>query len=125
MRADSAFYGADVVNSCRALGARFSITVRTNASVKAAVARIDEDAWTPIPYFCDGADVAETSYRPFGPNGKLCRLIVRRVKSTPGSQLALLATYAYRPFFTDRDGDTVELETDTAATPRWRTPSGT
>ncbi|WP_051860451.1 transposase [Streptomyces anulatus] len=48
MRADSAFHGADVVNSCRALGARFSITVRMNASVKAAIARIDEGAWTPI-----------------------------------------------------------------------------
>ncbi|MFE4960677.1 transposase [Streptomyces sp. NPDC056653] len=50
MRADSAFYGADVVNSCRALGARFSITVRMNASIKAAIARIDENAWTPIKY---------------------------------------------------------------------------
>jgi hypothetical protein len=48
VRADSAFYGADVVNSCRALGARFSITVRMNASIKAAIAAIDEDAWTPI-----------------------------------------------------------------------------
>ncbi|MFE3139748.1 IS1380 family transposase [Streptomyces scopuliridis] len=47
LRADSAFYGADVINACRALGARFSITMRMNASVKATIARIDEDAWTP------------------------------------------------------------------------------
>lgn len=33
LRADSAFYGADVINACRALGARFSITMRMNASV--------------------------------------------------------------------------------------------
>ncbi|MEV0778149.1 hypothetical protein ACIBLA_01455 [Streptomyces sp. NPDC050433] len=50
LRADSAFYGADVINACRALGARFSITMRMNASVKATIARIDEDAWTPIKY---------------------------------------------------------------------------
>jgi hypothetical protein len=38
------------VNSCQTLGARFSITVRMNASVTAAIAAIDEDAWTPIEY---------------------------------------------------------------------------
>ena len=40
------------------------------------------------------------------------RLIVRRVKPTPGSQLALFATYSYHGFITDRDGDTLELEAD-------------
>ena len=40
------------------------------------------------------------------------RLIVRRVKSTPGSQLALFASYSYHGFITDRDGDTLELEAD-------------
>ena len=38
------------------------------------------------------------------------RLIVRRVKSAPGSQLALFATYSYHGFITDRDGETLELE---------------
>ena len=40
------------------------------------------------------------------------RLIVRRVKPTPGSQLALFATYSYHAFITDRDGDTLALEAD-------------
>ena len=40
------------------------------------------------------------------------RLIVRRVKPTPGSQLALLATYSYHAFITDRDGDTLEMVAD-------------
>ena len=40
------------------------------------------------------------------------RRIVRRVKPTPGSQLALFATYSYHGFITDRDGDTRELEAD-------------
>ena len=40
------------------------------------------------------------------------RLIVRRVKPTPGSQLALFTTYSYHAFITDREGDTLELEAD-------------
>ena len=37
---------------------------------------------------------------------------VRRVRPTPGSQLALFATYSYHAFITDRDGETLELEAD-------------
>jgi hypothetical protein len=80
--------------------------------VAKAIAQIPEESWVPIPYFADGAEVAETGYRPFGTKGNPCRLIVRRVKPTPGSQLALLATYAYHPLITDRVGDAVQLEAD-------------
>ena len=61
----------------------------------------------------DGAaDVAETAYTRFRskPDAAPVRLIVRRVKPTPGSQLALFARYSYHGFITDRDGDTLELE---------------
>ena len=40
------------------------------------------------------------------------RLIVRRLKPTSGSQLALFATYSYHGFITDRDGEMLELEAD-------------
>ena len=63
----------------------------------------------------DGAAaVAETTYTPFQtePDAAPVRLIVRRVKPTPGSQLALFASYSYHGFITDRDGDTLELEAD-------------
>ena len=40
------------------------------------------------------------------------RLIVRRVKPTPGSQPALFANYSYHDCITDRDGDTLTLEAD-------------
>ena len=63
----------------------------------------------------DGAaDVAETTYTPFQaePDAAPVRLIVRRVKPAPGSQLALFATYSYHGFITDRDGETLELEAD-------------
>ena len=63
----------------------------------------------------DGAaDVAETTYIPFqnDPGAVPVRLIVRRVKPTPGSQLALFASCSYHGFITDRDGETLELEAD-------------
>ena len=46
------------------------------------------------------------------PDAAPVRLIVRRVKPTPGSQLALCARYSYHAFITDRDGETLELEAD-------------
>jgi len=56
--------------------------------------------------------VAETTYRPFGKKAPVVRLIVRRVKPTPGSQLALLVDWSYHGFVTDREGGTVALEAD-------------
>jgi hypothetical protein len=58
--------------------------------------------------------VAETVYTPFADHEDAVpvRLIVRRVKPTPGSQLALLTLYDYHAFITDRDGETVALEAD-------------
>jgi hypothetical protein len=113
LRADSAFYTRNVVDACAKADVRYSITAKLHkGGVHKAIAAIEESAWTPIPYFLDGADVAETTYRPFGPKGRECRLIVRRVRPTPGSQLALFVEFAYHAFITDRQGDTLELEAD-------------
>ena len=115
VRADSGFYGHTVVSACREMDVRFSITVRQHASLRDLIEAIPEDAWTPIPYWMDGAaDVAETTHTPFQtkPDAAPVRLIVRRVKPTPGSQLALFARYSYHVFITDRDGETLELEAD-------------
>jgi hypothetical protein len=98
MRADSGFYASEVVAVCRRLDVRFSITIRQHRSVRRLIEAIPDDAWTPISYWLDGgADVAETSYTPFAdqPDARPVRLIVRRVRPTPGSQLALFATYDY------------------------------
>ena len=115
VRADSGFYTHAVVALCRQLDVRCSITIRQHASLRKLIEAIPEQEWTPIPYWMDGAaDVAETTYTPFQaePDAAPVRLIVRRVKPTPGSQLALFATYSYHGFITDRDGDTLELEAD-------------
>ena len=115
VRADSGFYTHAVVAVCRRMDARFSITIRQRASLRDLIEAIPEEDWTPIPYWMDGAaDVAETTYTPFQTEADAApvRLIVRRVKPTPGSQLALFATYSYHGFITDRDGETLELEAD-------------
>ena len=115
MRADSGFYNHDIVTVCRKAKVRYSITVRQHQSLRNLIEAIPEAEWTPILYWMEGgADVAETEYTPFAGEADAVpvRLIVRRVKPTPGSQLALFATYSYHAFITDRDGDTLGLEAD-------------
>ena len=113
VRADSGFYAHALVAVCREMGVCFSITIRQHKGLRELIEAIPEQDWTPIPYWMDGAaDVAETTYTPFQsePGAAPVRLIVRRVKPTPGSQLALFARYSYHGFITDRDGETLELE---------------
>ena len=125
VRADSGFYAHAIVVVCRDAvcrdavcrdkDVRCSITVRQHESLRSQIDAIPEGNWTPIPYWMEGAaDVAETSYSPFQsePNAAPVQLIVRRVKPTPGTQLALFANYSYHAFITDRDGDTLYLEAD-------------
>ena len=97
MRADSGFYNHDIVALCRKAKVRFSITVRQHQTLRNLIEAIPEEEWTPIPYWMDAAAaVAETVYTTFQskPEAAPVRLIVRRVKPTPGSQMALFATYS-------------------------------
>jgi hypothetical protein len=120
MRADSGFCTQKVVATCRRYGARFSITVRLTGNLWKVIGEIPEPAWSPIPYWLEGAaEVAEVDYVPFAarrrgqPAAIPVRLIVRRVQPTPGSQLHLQGVlYTYHAFITDRDGPTLELEAD-------------
>ena len=115
MRADSGFYTHPMVAACRDQKVRYSITVRQNPQLHNLIDAIPEENWTPIPYWMEGgADAAETIYTPFAnkPDAIPVRLIVRRVKPTPDTQLALLAKYSYHAFITDREADTLYLEAD-------------
>jgi hypothetical protein len=115
LRADSGFYTHAVVAAARKRKVRYSITIRQSAPLRQKIEAIPEEDWTPIPYWCEGgADVAETTYTPFaGERDAIAvRLIVRRVRPSPGSQLALFARYSYHGFITDREGDTLGLEAD-------------
>lgn len=130
-RLDPGCYSKKVVDACRRAGVAFSVTARMDTAIHRAIEAIEAASWTPIPYWSSdgtfgldeagepisGADVAETSCTAFGKGktgkaGVSCRLIVRRVRPTPGSQLALFTTFAYHAFITDRDGDTLTLEAD-------------
>jgi hypothetical protein len=112
LRADSGFYNRHVTDACTKADVRFSITAKMSPSLREAVEAVAEEQWAPIPYWMEaGADVAEVAYKAFG-QARPARLIVRRVKPTPGTQLALLTNYEYHAFITDRAGATVELEAD-------------
>ncbi|KUF18173.1 hypothetical protein AT728_24645 [Streptomyces silvensis] len=100
---------------------RFSITTRMNASVEATIARIDEDAWTPITYpqavwdeegqrWISDAETAEIRCTAFPSKPKrqqvTTRLIVRRGKrlsagTVPAGQGALFDTWRHHAAFTD------------------------
>ena len=95
LRADSAYYGADVIAAARRHRACFSVTARKDRAVTAAIASISEDAWTTIHYpnavfdeqlqqWVSDAEVAEVPFTAFSSRGKAqqvsARLIVRRVR---------------------------------------------
>jgi hypothetical protein len=109
-----------VISTAVKFDVRFSITARQDKRVRAATDAIDEDAWQPIPYWLStpevsGADIAETAFTVFAGDkrhARQVRLIVRRVRPTPGSQLALFATWDYHTFVTDRDLPLPEVEAD-------------
>ena len=50
LRADSAFYGSPTISAAARAGAQVSVTVRLDATVKAAIASIGDDAWIAIEY---------------------------------------------------------------------------
>lgn len=105
LRADAGFYAGAVISACRRHGVRYSITARKNAAIRRAIDAIDDAAWTPIPYWLDGgADVAETTYTAFAgsKHETPARLIVRRVRPTPGSQLALDVVFSYHAVLCER-----------------------
>jgi hypothetical protein len=119
VRADSAFYSKAMLTTARKFDVRFSVTARQDKRVRAAIDAIRDDAWTPIPYWLStpevsGADVAETSYTCFAGTRDAVevRLVVRRVRPTPGTQLALFTAWDYHAMVTDRGGDVLELEAD-------------
>jgi hypothetical protein len=120
VRADSAFYSKAFLSTAAKFDVRFSVTARQDKRVRAAIDAIPEDAWQPIPYWLStpevsGADVAETPFTVFAGDrrhARQVRLVVRRVRPTPGSQLALFTAWDYHAFVTDRDGDVLELEAD-------------
>jgi hypothetical protein len=126
VRADSAFGNGPVVSACRKAGARFSVTLASNRKLAAAIAAIDQAAWTPVRYpgavfdhetgqWVSDAQVAETSYTAFESSSHkiTARLIVRRVRErnpAPPGQEELFPLWRYHAFLTDNDEPAVDAD---------------
>jgi Transposase DDE domain group 1 len=128
VRMDSAFYNAAVIGAVRSGGARFSVTAPMNASIRAAIADIGEDAWTPIQYphailddqletWISDAEVAEVKYTAFASKkgqAVTARLIVRRVrdlnKKAADGQDELFSVWRYHAVLTDSPVEQVQAE---------------
>ena len=119
VRADSAFYGQPMVAAAIRAGAEVSVTVRLDPKVKAAIATIPADAWTPIEYtdavfdeqtqtWVSRAEVAEVGFTAFTSRPKAeqvtGRLVVRRIPdlnpTADSGQEALFDTWRFHAFFT-------------------------
>jgi hypothetical protein len=96
LRADSAFWNRKLIARLERAGWLYSIGVRLQFWVPAAIAQIPESAWQPLAdYPADGeAQIAETSA-----GGR--RLIVRRTRLL-GPQAELWPDWRYFPFITNR-----------------------
>jgi hypothetical protein len=130
VRMDSAFYNASVVSAIRGQGARFSVTVPMNSSIRAAIAAIPEDAWTAIKYpqavwddqldcWTSDAEVAEAQYTAFASKKKqqqavTARLVVRRVrdknKKAAEGMDELFPAWRHHAVFTDSPFELVQAE---------------
>ena len=128
VRLDSAFYNAAVTGAIRRAGARFSVTVPVNASIRAAIASIPGDAWTPVRYpraiwddqagaWVSDAEVAEAEYTAFAAKkgqAVTARLIVRRVrdlnKQAAAGQGELFPAWRYHAVFTDSPFELIQAE---------------
>jgi len=128
VRLDSGFYSASVIGAIRSAGARFSVTVPMNSSIRAAIAAIPEDAWTPIRYpraiwddqldcWVSDAEVAEIEYTAFTSKKNqqvTARLIVRRVrdqnKKAAQGQDELFPVWRHHAVFTDSPFETIQAE---------------
>jgi Transposase DDE domain group 1 len=129
VRMDSAFYGYPSVAAAIRGGADVSVTVRLDPNVKAAIAEIDDAAWTAIEYtdaiydentgkWISRAEVAEIAFTAFSSRKAAeqipGRLVVRRIPDlNPPSgegQQALFDTWRFHAFFTTTDADTVTAD---------------
>ena len=119
VRMDSAFYGSPAVWAARRAGACFSVTVRIDAKVRAAIAAIPGDAWMPIRYpraiwddqlgrWVSDAQIAEVPYTAFASKkgqAIIARLIIRRVRDlnrdAARGQGELFTAWRHHAVFTD------------------------
>jgi hypothetical protein len=132
LRADSAYYGHEVIAAARRHRMHFSVTARKDKAVTAAIAAIPDDAWVPIRYpraiydeqlgqWVSDAEVAEVPFTAFASRPKhavTARLIVRRVRDanpehvTVSAQGELFPSWRHHAVFTDSPLPMLTAEAD-------------
>jgi len=112
LRADGGFWSHELIATLCRLGVGYSITVRLNKTIRAAIAAIDADAWVPIVYPDGGvAAVAETTYvTGRGRKHRSYRLVVRRSRLTEVAQQTLWPDWRYHAFVTSSSADAVTAD---------------
>ncbi|GAA0503887.1 IS1380-like element ISCgl4 family transposase [Microbacterium aurantiacum] len=126
LRADSAFYGHATIGTAITAGADVSVTVRMDPAIKAAIATIDDDAWTKIEYtdairdqatgqWISKAEVAEVPFTAFRSRKKseriAGRLVVRRIPDLNPRQVeqpTLFDTWRHHAFFTTTPAEVMD-----------------
>jgi hypothetical protein len=106
LRADSGFWNNKVFKRLEMAGWQYSIGVRMQKGIRAAVDQIQDSAWQPVEdYPKEGeAQIAETSY-----GGR--RLIVRRTRLV-GAQAELWPDWRHFAFLTNRTEDIARVEAE-------------
>ena len=127
VRADSAFYGSPTIGAAVRASAQVSVTVRMTPNIKAAIASINDDAWTAIEYtdairdeqtgeLISRAEVAEVDFTAFASAKKTDqvpgRLVVRRIPdfNAPANpdQASLFELWRFHAFFTTTDPEVLD-----------------
>ena len=122
VRGDSAYGSAAVVNACLKAGVMFSVVLAKNPAVVAAIAKIPDDAWTPVRYpgavidpdtgeLISDAEVAEIEFTAFASTKTpvTARLVVRRVRDRAKTE-ELFPVWRCHPFLTDNTEDTAQAD---------------
>ena len=129
VRADSAYYGRPTVLAAVKAGAKVSITVRQDATIRNAIEQIPDSAWTAIEYphavfdeatgaWISRAEVAEIGFTAFASTKAADRvrgrLVVRRIPDLNApvdpAQASLFDVFRCHAFFTTSDLSTVEAD---------------
>lgn len=131
VRADSAYYNADIINAVIKTGSAYSITVRQDPAVRRRITEMPEGGWQRVTYtqaipdpdtgeLISAAEVAEIEYTAFTSRPKdhqvTARLIVRRVpelnkaKLEAAGQQGLFTVYRYHALITNSTGELVDVE---------------
>jgi hypothetical protein len=118
-RADNAGCTREFLAACRDRTVNFSVTARTNAQLQSAICTVAgrEDLWQPSRTqrgeLRRGASVCEvTDYLNLRKMPSATRCIIRREPLHPGAQRRLFPSdeFRYWGFYTDCEGDPVELD---------------